>query len=301
MQNLSNQMDAALADSTTYLCRVWKLTLANGQEFFFTDLTSDITSEGQLFKFDPGIRVSAVVKTSGGQPDNAQIEVTTSADFMTQNRLRQGSLKNASFEMWIIDWRNPDFYGRISLFGGGVGSQTHNNKGQIELGLNSSVGGGAQSNIGEVYSKQCRALLGDARCKFDLEAAKIAVEVTAIEDNGYSFIATELVGAANDYYKFGKITWDGGLNSGLTDEIKTNVNASGKATLVLYPRNPMVIGDTGFVYPGCDYQVSTCGTKFNNLMNFRGEPYVPPPNVYIFSGLSPSTGGGQPIAPYGSS
>jgi len=304
MQNLTNQMDAALAATTTYLCRIWKLTLANGQEFFFTDLTNDITVGGQLYKFDPGIRVSAVVKSAGGQPDNAQIEVTTSSDFMTTNRLRQGSLKNATFDMWIVDWRDPDFYGLISLFGGGVGEQSFNNKGQIDLGLNSRVGGGNQSNIGEVYSKQCRALLGDARCKFDLEAAKIAIEVTAIEDNGYSFIAAELVGSANDYYKFGKVTWDSGLNSGLTDEIKTNVNASGKATLVLYPRNPMVIGDTGFVYPGCDYQVSTCGTKFNNLVNFRGEPYVPPPNVYIFSGLSPTTGsssnfGGAPIAPAG--
>lgn len=290
MQNLTNQMDAALAATTTYLCRIWELTLANGQEFFFTDLTNDITVGGQLYKFDPGIRVSAVVKSAGGQPDNAQIEVLTSSDFMTQNRLRQGSLRNASFNMWVVDWRDPDYYGKIELFGGGVGEQKYNNKGQIDLGLNSQIGGSSNSQIGEVYSKQCRALLGDTRCKFDLEGAKVAVEITAIENNGYSFISDSLIGLDDDYYKFGKVTWDSGLNSGLTDEIKANVKATGKATLTLYPRNPLVIGDTGFVYPGCDYQVSTCGTKFNNLLNFRGEPYVPPPNVYIFSGLSPSTG-----------
>jgi len=290
MQNLTNQMDTALAASTTYLCRIWKLTLANGQEFFFTDLTRDITVGGQVYKYDPGISVSAVVKSSGGQPDNAQISLTTSAEFMTTNRLRQGSIKNATFDMWIVDWRDPDFYGLIDLFGGGVAEQKYNNKGQIDLGLNSNIGGGTQSLIGEVYSKQCRALLGDSRCKFDLEGAKVAIEVESIADNGYSFVSSNLIGTEDDYFKFGKVLWDTGLNSGLNDEVKANVNASGKVTLVLYPRNPLVIGDTGFIYPGCDYQVSTCGAKFNNLLNFRGEPYVPPPNVFIFSGLSPTAG-----------
>lgn len=287
MQVLSNEMDAALAQSTTYLCRIWKLTLANGQEFFFTDQNNDVVYDGNTYSFDPGITVSAVVKSAGGQPDNAQVEVTTSAQFMTTNRLRQGSLKNASFDIWVVDWRDPDHYGPIALFSGGVGELKFDNKGMIDLGLNGSIGGGVQSNIGELYAQQCRARLGDARCKFDLEAVKVAVEIDTIEDSGYSFTAADMIGKTTDYYKFGNVLWATGLNAGLTDEIKANVNASGKVTLILYPRNPMVVGDTGHVYPGCDYLVSTCKTKFDNLNNFRGEPYVPPSTVYIFSGLSP--------------
>lgn len=283
MQNLSSAMDVALAQSVTYLCRIWKLKLPTSEEFFFTDLTGNITVGGQLYKFDPGIKVSAVVKTAGGQPDNAQVEITTSANFMQLNRIRQGALKDASFDMWIVDWRDPDHYGLISLFSGGIGELKFQNKGKIDLGLNSSIGGG-KALIGEQYSRQCRARLGDSRCKFDLEGAKLAVEITAITNNGYTFASTSLVGLPDDNFKFGKVVWDSGLNNGLTDEIKASNGTTGTATFVLYPRNPLVIGDTGFIYPGCDFQVSTCGQRFNNLNNFRGEPYVPPANTYVFQG-----------------
>lgn len=286
MQNFSNEMDAALAQSLTYLCRIWKLVLANGQEFFFTDLNSDIVVGGQLYRYDPGVTVSAVVRSSGGQPDNTEVEVTTSANFMRQNRLRQGALRKAAFDMWIVDHRDPDHYGLISLFSGGVGEMKYDNKGRVSLGLNGDIGGG-QSNIGELYSQQCRAQLGDSRCKFDLEAVKEAFEVTGLADGGYSFTAAEMIGKADDYYKFGKVSWETGFNAGLTDEVKANVNATGKITLVLYPRNPIALNDTGFIYPGCDFLVNTCGSKFNNLNNFRGEPYVPPSTIYVFSGLSP--------------
>jgi len=29
------------------------------------------------------------------------------------------------------------------------------------------------------------------------------------------------------------------------------------------------------VHPGCDKRLTTCINKFNNINNFRGEPYVP--------------------------
>ena len=34
-------------------------------------------------------------------------------------------------------------------------------------------------------------------------------------------------------------------------------------------------GDTFAVYPGCDKRLETCIGRFNNVINFRGEPYVP--------------------------
>lgn len=287
MQNLSSAMDAALLQDTTFLCRIWKLTLLNGSVFRFTDLTRDLTVGGELYKFDPGVKVSAVVKSSGGQPDNAQVEITTSAEFLSLNRLRQGAIKNAAFDMWIVDWRDPDTYGLISLFSGGTGTIKFNDKGSIDVGLNGDIGSGTQSVIGELYSRQCRARLGDTRCKFDLDAAGVAFTVASILDGGYSITATELAGQATDYFKFGKIVWATGLNANLSDEIKSNTTGTGKATLLIYPRNPIIIGDTGTIFPGCDFQVETCGNKFNNLNNFRGEPYVPPPTTYVFSGSTP--------------
>jgi len=38
-------------------------------------------------------------------------------------------------------------------------------------------------------------------------------------------------------------------------------------------------GDTFNVAFGCDHTQATCQSKFNNLINFRGFPYVPPPQL----------------------
>jgi hypothetical protein len=35
------------------------------------------------------------------------------------------------------------------------------------------------------------------------------------------------------------------------------------------------VGDTALVEAGCDRLIGTCKTKFDNVINFRGEPYVP--------------------------
>jgi hypothetical protein len=40
-------------------------------------------------------------------------------------------------------------------------------------------------------------------------------------------------------------------------------------------------GDTFTVYQGCDHTPGTCASKFSNLANFRGFPYVPPPQMAI--------------------
>jgi uncharacterized phage protein (TIGR02218 family) len=46
-------------------------------------------------------------------------------------------------------------------------------------------------------------------------------------------------------------------------------------------QSPPAAGDTFTVYFGCDHTPGTCRSKFNNLANFRGFPYVPPPQMAI--------------------
>lgn len=282
MQDLTSQMDVALAEPLTFLCRLWKLDLANGQVFRFTDLNRDVVYGGETYKYDPGIRVSSVV-VSREQSDNAEIEIATSAEFISQNRLRQGALDGASFELWITDWRAPDTYGLISLFAGQTSEVSFHDKGKAQIGLSSEIAGGSR-NIGEAYSRQCRAKLGDARCKFNLAGTGVNFTVDGIEDNGYAFIASELTALTDDYLKFGQVVWATGENAALGDELASNVQSSGKAVLATTPRNPIATGDTGTVFTGCDKTVEMCGNKFNNLANFRGEPYVPPPTIPVFVG-----------------
>ena len=37
----------------------------------------------------------------------------------------------------------------------------------------------------------------------------------------------------------------------------------------------VVVGDRIRIVPGCDGEPSTCKNRFHNMINFRGEPYIP--------------------------
>jgi uncharacterized phage protein (TIGR02218 family) len=51
--------------------------------------------------------------------------------------------------------------------------------------------------------------------------------------------------------------------------------APGIVTLALPMEFPIVAGDTYTITAGCDKQFGTCKARYNNVVNFRGEPYIP--------------------------
>jgi hypothetical protein len=85
------------------------------------------------------------------------------------------------------------------------------------------------------------------------------------------------------YFAFGYVLWLTGANAGAKSTVKTF--APGVVTLGLPTANAMAVGDTYTIYAGCDKQMGTCLDRWNNLVHFRGEPYVPGPDTL----LSPQT------------
>jgi hypothetical protein len=82
------------------------------------------------------------------------------------------------------------------------------------------------------------------------------------------------------YYDLGLITFTSGLNTGLTQEVRTWVPN------VISLARPMPflvqVGDTFTITPGCDKRITTCVKKFDNLLGpdglhggIRAEPFVP--------------------------
>lgn len=68
-------------------------------------------------------------------------------------------------------------------------------------------------------------------------------------------------------------------NRGQSRTVKSYTGGSFK---LMYPLNAVpASGDTFFAFPGCDKLQSTCTTKFSNLPNFGGQPYVPRPETAL--------------------
>jgi uncharacterized phage protein (TIGR02218 family) len=78
---------------------------------------------------------------------------------------------------------------------------------------------------------------------------------------------------AAGYFSSGEVEWLTGANAGRKMEIKEF--AAGQFNLVLPMPNNIAVGDTFNAVAGCDKTFNTCYSKFNNAVNFRGEPHVP--------------------------
>ena len=72
------------------------------------------------------------------------------------------------------------------------------------------------------------------------------------------------------------------FTSGANANVRATVKsvAAGVALTLIYPL-PVApaVGDAFTVYAGCDHTQATCQSRFNNLANFRGFPFVPPPQI----------------------
>ena len=134
-----------------------------------------------------------------------------------------------------------------------------------------------QQMIGEVYTKSCRATLGDARCGVNLAAYTVNGVVTNVASS-YTF-SDSARGEASDYFTYGLVTFTSGANAGISMEIR-NYNA-GQFGLFLPMPYAIAVGDHYTARAGCDKSFETCIAKFNNAVNFRGEPHVPGTDVLL--------------------
>lgn len=79
----------------------------------------------------------------------------------------------------------------------------------------------------------------------------------------------------NDHWKIGKCTFKSGSNVNRSMDIKANVSA-GVIELYMPMTSNITAGDTVVLEAGCAKRnVEDCRQRFNNLLNFRGQPFIP--------------------------
>jgi uncharacterized phage protein (TIGR02218 family) len=87
-------------------------------------------------------------------------------------------------------------------------------------------------------------------------------------------------GSTADIYDQGTITFESGINVGVSRTVK---QSTGTGLTLARPLDYLPsAGDSFVVYKGCDKTMATCQTRFSNLANFRGFPFVPPPELSMY-------------------
>lgn len=125
--------------------------------------------------------------------------------------------------------------------------------------------------ITESYSKQCRAKFGDTKCSKNLDDYKHTGTVTETINN-YSFKDSSR-GEENYYFNYGVIKFTSGANTGIKYDIRKYKDEV--IELLLPAKFTIQTSDEYEIYAGCDKEFTTCIAKFDNAINFRGEPDIP--------------------------
>jgi hypothetical protein len=107
---------------------------------------------------------------------------------------------------------------------------------------------------------------------YDYDEFDLLIDSSAFTGGYGSPIVTPL-GGTSGYFDYGVLTFTTGLNTGLSMEVKSYT--VGQIVLQLPFPYAVAAGDTYSLTAGCDRSFATCKDRFNNVLNFRGEPYVP--------------------------
>jgi uncharacterized phage protein (TIGR02218 family) len=126
-----------------------------------------------------------------------------------------------------------------------------------------------------IFAPTCQHVLYDLGC--GLPAGAFAT--TGVVGAGSTTTLVNFAGALAAHLQ-GKMVFSTGANAGVAATVK--YVAVGASLAPLYPLpEPPASGDTLTVYYGCDHTAPTCQNRFDNLTNFRGFPYVPPPQMAV--------------------
>lgn len=268
MKNISAGMEAHLAQEVITLATCWKLTRSDGVVMGFTDHDASIMVGGVEFYAESGFTSTAVAASSSLSVDNLDVEGMLDAHAITEADIMAGRYDFAEIEVFQVNYQAPE-QGRIFLRRGWLGEiSLHNGRFVAEMrGVTQKL----SQQIGQLYSPACRAELGDERCNVAMGAFTYTGNVEAVQSR--SLFSDSERSEESGYFAAGKITFTSGENAGLSMEIKSF--ADGTFTLALPMPYLVEEGDGYTVQSGCDKNFSTCSLRFNNAINFRGEPHVP--------------------------
>lgn len=269
MKTLSTTLAGHLAQETLSLAQCWKITRRDGAVLGFTGHDADIFYEEVTYQAASGFTPSAVASQASLAVDNMDIEGVLDSAAITEADILAGRYDFAQVETFLVNYADLS-QGRVSLRSGWLGEvQLSRQQFVAEVrGLTQQL----SQHMGDLYSPVCRARFGDAKCGVDAATTAVSASVTSASSRS-QFTASALTQPAG-HFDGGVITFTSGANDGLLAEVKF-FESGGRVSLALPMPYALSAGDGFSITTGCDKTITTCASRYDNALNFRGEPHVP--------------------------
>lgn len=151
-------------------------------------------------------------------------------------------------------------------------------EGWVKLTTESIYSSLQQAGLRRRYSRTCPHVLYGNGCGLSREIYRERSTTQGV--NGVFVSVQAAVGKPDNHYAGGFVTWTNSLHGNVEKRmVRQSVGATGVLTLAGVAL-ALSGGQAIDMYPGCDHQITTCANKFNNTLNYGGQPYIPTKNPF---------------------
>lgn len=246
----------------------WRLERGDGIAIGFTSHDRDILLDGLVYRASPGIAPTSIVQGLGLEANSLEVSGALTSDALSAADIEAGKWDGASLDIFLFDWTDPDAQ-PLPLASGILGAINWSGSAfEVEF-----LGPSALLSAPSVpaTSPTCRAKFAGEGCglnprRFTLEALVMAV-------NGSELTLQQALTGDVSRFVNGDIRWLSGRNCGFRQRIAASTQD--KLVLIGEPPFPTPGPERIEILEGCDRTIATCSSRFNNALNFRGEPYLP--------------------------
>lgn len=249
----------------TSLALCWRLERQDGAGIALTSHDEPLTIGETEFDPVPGMTPAAVSRALGLEPHSAEVAGGVSSAALSEEDLALGRWDGAAVRLTIADWTGADQQ-PLQLLAGELGSvNVSRDAFSAEL---QGAAAALNAPVCPATSAECRAEFGDKRCRVDLAGRTMRANV--VECSG-TMLTLDV--AVDEQFVMGRLRFVNGANCGRSALI---MSAGGNLLeLREQPRGAVLGGCAVELREGCDKRFTTCVSRFENAVNFRGEPHLP--------------------------
>jgi uncharacterized phage protein (TIGR02218 family) len=278
--NLINAARAA-PDAQIAFAECFTFVTTTGTQYTWTSVDYDVVFNGFTFNASGPLVSGLKYKGSVGlEVDKQQITIAARpTDLIGQApfliALRDGAFDGAPVYRDRVFLNAPGgaVVGGVRLFQGRISTVDNVGRTQATLTVASDLVILDYDMPKNLFSPTCLHVLYDAGCGIIRGTFSLDGNCEAGSNSGTIMFSGARAGDAQ-----GSLVFTSGANANIRVTIKSVVVGSLYNLMYPLPFAPAT-GDAFNVAFGCDHTQSTCVAKFNNLANFRGFPYVPPPQL----------------------
>jgi len=255
-----------LREELVTLAWCWRLARRDGVVVGLTSHDRDLLIGGTLYRAAPGMKPSALETSDSLEVETMDLEGAMSSAAIAAADLDAGRWDGAQLALMVADWSAPDA-APLVVARGELGAVERQGAGfAVEL---RGVTGLLDAPVCPATSPSCRAALGDRACRVDLAPRTHVRRVVAVDGRAVTLDTPVAAGTL----AFGELLWTQGAACGLASPVIADDGTV--LQLAEVPGVLPVLPARVRLTEGCDRQLATCGSRFANAVNFRGEAHLP--------------------------